>query len=436
MNFYFKTDTNFKAIAILDELNCPFDIYRDAMYLKGIDISDKYGRTNDVTLNALLLKKYLEKQHLSGILILLTDKTINSLSFLNELCTDNFIFILSKNIKLESSHKKIYVQHVPPNCDEKLFINRAGTHLKKILENQFTDLNAAQEFPKEKITIQNLEDIFNSQINRFEAVFEREGFKFSFLCNIKKWTKRLVIVNQSAIDITKQKPPVYQRWKWADDFNATTIVLNDPMLFLADNLNGGWWIGSKKVDLIQTLIKEIKQISIKYNIKNENIIFYGGSAGGYTSLQMAACCPNSTAIVDIPQTDLLKYSHRNQIIRAFEAGFGKDSFEKLSKDFCERLSVIERIKRNQSSFNLIYLQNDNDVHHVRSHFIPFIEYLKSIDYINYKCFIYSLLHPIRGGHFPLGRFETTLIVNTVIELSKMNILPSKFENIGLSRINI
>ncbi len=81
MNFYFKTDTNFKAIAILDELNCPFDIYRDAMYLKGIDISDKYGRTNDVTLNALLLKKYLEKQHLSDILILLTDKTINSLSF-------------------------------------------------------------------------------------------------------------------------------------------------------------------------------------------------------------------------------------------------------------------------------------------------------------------------------------------------------------------
>lgn len=434
MGIYFNDSVKFKAIAVLDGFYSPYDLYRKSQYLTEIDLTDKYGRTNDVVLNSYLLRKFLEEEDLSKVLILLTDRTINSTDFLREISEQNYIFLLAKNPKLQSDVNNLHLQRVPSTCDDNLFKNRAGTHLKKILEGQFEGLNEHQSFPEKKEDIKKLEDVLSIQSNRFESNLEKNGFKFSFLCNLKRWTKRLVIINQSAIDITKQRPPVYQRWKWADDFNATTIVLNDPMLYLGSDLNGGWWIGTRDVDLIDLFINEVKRLAKKLDVSSDNVFFYGGSAGGFTSLQMAASYPNSTAIVDIPQTDLTRYAQRNQIKRAFEAGFGAGTFENQRDSHLDRLSVISRIKKNKFGFKLIFLQNTNDTHHVRTHFIPLINYLKKINIVKYKCFGYDLMHPTRGGHFPLGRYETTFVVNRTLELSKAGILPENFNEIGLNVI--
>lgn len=411
------------AIAVLDPPGSPFDLYIGSMYLESIDISKSYQRTANVFLNILLLKRFLEKSALRNVLILLTDRYINDISLLTDLGHENFVFCLSRKPRVDKV-KNVYIQNVPLNCSDKEFEYKAGSHLKRLLEEKTQSLNISQPFPTKIDSLKELSEITNINTYRFESEILIKGFRFSFLCNFKPWTSKLVIVNQSAIDVSRQSPPVYQRWKWADDFNATVLILNDPMLYIGDRLNGGWMVGSKEVDLIYLFVQEVKKVLKKMRMNNNDVVFYGGSAGGFTSLQMASCLRNSTAIVDIPQTDLTRYQHITQIIRAFEAGFGVNSYKEIKDNFLERLSVIPRMKKENSEFNLIFLQNINDEHHVRVHFIPLIKYISKRTRINYSCFIYDIMHPVRGGHYPLGRYETTTVVNEVLRLTPR--LPKSF----------
>lgn len=408
---YFGYAKNFSGLAVIDgEKQSPFDVYINSLYLNHINLSHSYGRTNSQVINILLFEKYIHKNNLRDVLILISDCGNLDLELLRRLGANNYIFVLTRK-RIKSNQKNVVYQSVPSNSTEREFIHKAGTHLVKLLKGESYG-PISMSFPVKIGELDSLVDAINICEDRFEAFYFQKGFRFDFLIHKKPWTKTLVIVNQSAIDVGKQPPPVYQRWKWADDFNATTLVLNDPMLYLSEKLNGGWWIGNRDIDLVQVFVNEILILAKELNVENHRIIFYGGSAGGFVALRMASYIKNCGAIVDIPQTNLMKYQHPAQIERAFDAGFGDGTYRVESPNYHKRLDVLASLSP-EVEFDLVYLQNINDDHHIKAHMIPFINKVKETR-VKYKAFGYDLMHPQRGGHFPLGRIETTRLMNQFI----------------------
>ena len=138
--------------------------------------------------------------------------------------------------------------------------------------------------------------------------------------------------------------------------------------------------------------------------------------------------------MDIPQTNLMKYQHSPQIERAFDAGFGDGAYRVESSNYHKRLDALASLST-EVEFDLVYLQNINDDHHIKAHMIPFINKVKETR-VKYKVFGYDLMHPQRGGHFPLGRIETTRLMNQFILDRDIRRIPDMANALCLFKIDL
>ena len=373
----FNKNKKFNYIANIDGDNSAFDTYISSMNLQRYNISSKYGRTKNVIINIRLLSIYLKKNNINNCLILYTNyNEKNIFKQIETIIPDgNLCFCISKIID-NTKYKKIIIQGVPSGICDKEFNLKIGGHFQKFIKKLDIFSFEKSYFPINIGKIQNLHIISEIGNKNCCFYFIDQNFRFDCIYNAKKESKTLIIIiNQSAVGYNVDNTMKFQRWSWCDDFNAITLCVNDPMLYISKELTAGWWIGTKSVDLIKLFIKHVNELAKKLNISN--IIFYGSSAGGFTALQMAACCTYSKAIVDIPQINLNNYKQINQVKIAFEAGFGKNSFilENILK-YKERINVLERMNKENNYPDVIYLQNINDTNHINDQFIPFVDNFK------------------------------------------------------------
>lgn len=80
----------------------------------------------------------------------------------------------------------------------------------------------------------------------------------------------------------------------------------NPTLYLDPDLKLAWYAGSSGWDL-QSLLKCVLR-KIATVARSNDLIFLGGSGGGFASLYCAASFPGSLALVWNPQTDIGAYS--------------------------------------------------------------------------------------------------------------------------------
>lgn len=408
---------SFKYIAIIDPPENPFDIYVKNCYADHLDITPDYKRTNNRLINIRLLYKHIVENNIKDVLILMSNKNKfeDIQKYLQSIPESCFLFIVSAPLGHKVEKKSNFKLQLTPPLKDRDFILKCGTHFQYLLKHFPSYEFASLPFPENIGKIESLCDILKMEKNRFAFYYDDYGFRFDMICNIKRNTDALVVVMQSAVDRAKSEIPIFQRWKWADDFNASILVLNDPMLYLDKAMNGGWMMGNKEVDLIEICVNQIRKLIEQLNISTEKVIFYGGSAGGFTALMMATVLKGSKAIVDIPQIDLERYNHLKQIEYAFNKGFGTNSFSILKNLYKYRINVIERCKKYNNIPDFIYLINMNDTHHIEEHFLPFFDFVNTQkNKVSYSVFTYNIWHMQRGGHFPLGRLPTTKIINNAI----------------------
>ena len=86
------------------------------------------------------------------------------------------------------------------------------------------------------------------------------------------------------------------------------------------------------------VVKLIKRVNIKY----ENLIFYGSSMGGFTSLQLVIMVKDSIALADIPQ---LEFQNHVSYDRVKPFCFPGLSDEEIWDRFKHRADVIELMKK-------------------------------------------------------------------------------------------
>lgn len=258
-----------------------------------------------------------------------------------------------------------------------------------------------------------------------------DGVIFEIFASLKLNSPYLDVYGQSAFDITKFQLPVFHRWSWAVKSPFSVIVLNDPTLYLIkdrqESYCAGWFQGTAENYYLPIACEIVSTFAKKLQIDSTSVLFVGSSAGGFTSLMMAAYIQGSSAFVVNPQTNLTCYPPFSKQI--LKNNFSQFSIEEAKDKFITRFSIVAYCRDIKYIPNFYYIQNLND-HHFRSHLIPFCGEINQLIQENKKLQprIHYEIYPDQVGHVIL---DSDIEIHR-IDLARQILLPKASKSISLS----
>ena len=89
------------------------------------------------------------------------------------------------------------------------------------------------------------------------------------------------------------------------------------MLTMDDKLVLGWCVGTKNHWYLETIAKIIEYITLNHNIRQDNILFYGTSNGGFVSMVLATLFRESSCLVNNCQFSAFNY-HWEMVRQLFD----------------------------------------------------------------------------------------------------------------------
>lgn len=227
---------------------------------------------------------------------------------------------------------------------------------------------------------------------------------YEFLVHMKSDSDTLLCLGPSGLPnmeyVSKFKTrPVFTRHTW--QFNESVILYNDNTRYVWDGCTGsGWGIGLPGDYFLENIKNIILKISEYFKISNNNILFYGSSMGGFTSIQLATMIKNSHAIAENPQIDARKWMKNFYI----KNGMYSDLYDEknLSKFELYKLNVLEMIKKENYIPNMIIL-NDVDKLDLDDHLTDFIKGLYELPFKDHDYHkIKIIIEPIKQ-HTPIPK---------------------------------
>lgn len=213
-------------------------------------------------------------------------------------------------------------------------------------------------------------------------------FNFSFKSNVEK----IIFFLPGAFD-RKRQMPKFQRVSYFTELdNCHCISLFDPSLFQSSDLSIAWFQGNEEKFYIDGLIKLVKSIVSNLQIKNENILFFGTSAGGIPSFNLAKEFSGCNVFAGNIQTNALLF-YPSSVEKLLKTCYAGKSKEEVFSRYKERVSIDHII----CDFNLFYVQNVFDKYHHKLFFKPFSESHKNI-----KGQLIEYSHE-KSGHNPVSK---------------------------------
>ena len=155
------------------------------------------------------------------------------------------------------------------------------------------------------LTLNEIET-FNFPLNKeFKLKVTHNNVEYDFVVKLSSKNKNLIAFGSGAFSRDKTtrsgkliNPPYIHRWSWYKYFDESFIAYADPMFYLDEKLTLGWYVGTK--DWYLEIISEIiKKIAMNHNISNKNMLFFGSSGGGFSSIGLACLIKDSKALVNI-----------------------------------------------------------------------------------------------------------------------------------------
>lgn len=183
----------------------------------------------------------------------------------------------------------------------------------------------------------------------------------------------LLVVSHGALARTKYKVPRFEFLSTLQSRNENLLFLSDGVLEVNPKLELAWFTGDAKDDLTVRYSRIVRTVAEQLGAKK--ILFVGGSGGGFASVNLAASVEGSRALVFNPQTDIRKYWAKSVL------AYQRTLFPELDSpdELChleERASLVHRVSSlPPESYQLIYVQNDDDTFHIENHLKPFAKQL-------------------------------------------------------------
>ena len=155
--------------------------------------------------------------------------------------------------------------------------------------------------------------------------------------------------------------PLFSRWSYAPLLSGSLLCIDDPMIYKYEGLKLGWYYGDEHESCIHLAIEIVKAVCRHEKVKQEHVVFFGSSGGGYAALFSATILQGTLAIALNPQIRLDKFPYAGE----FEKLTG---FHLLGEDYFGRNNLPAAMKGSQSKFLcLSNAESCEDIeHHVRS----------------------------------------------------------------------
>ena len=263
----------------------------------------------------------------------------------------------------------------------------------------------------------DLEDIENFKFPLNELFGLRiihNDAEYCFLVRFSTENDKLICIGSGA-QLRNEKSfnrPVFQRHSWHSEFNASVIYYSDPIFLQSNSAMCGWCVGTPEEYYLDYIKKVIEKLSKNHKIKNENMLFYGSSAGGFTSIQLGTYFRESVVLANNPQIDVRDYNeiHYNNLI---EVCFKNMSREEFEKQFEYRLNVISTFKKEKYIPNIYYILELYSNIDFEKHLTPFLSNLRALDFFNKTNSIQVMFYNETGNHNPLNKKDTIKLINHV-----------------------
>ncbi|MCG1009955.1 hypothetical protein J4760_07980 [Salinicoccus sp. ID82-1] len=238
-----------------------------------------------------------------------------------------------------------------------------------------------------------------------------EGRTYHFLLYLRKRTDHLLVMSNGAINPVKKRPPVFMRSTWTDSLPGSLIFIDDPTLHGTD-LRLGWGQGTRDQFALEVISNLIDTISEMLKYDRSQIFFYGSSAGGFMSLMYATMLAGTTAIVNNPQTNVLRYyaTSSDPLIRHV---YGILDRGIMMEQYGHRLSVAEAFSHYGNVPRIHYFQNTLCLHDMRNHLEPLIAEMEAGGLDMSQLYVHHYFDA-EAGHRPLSKAGTERILHSVL----------------------
>ncbi len=299
--------------------------------------------------------------------------------------------------------------------------NSAGTKVSSYSERfkVYSQRKYVKEETKPKLTYKELqlnfselESVSLTEKNATIYSVNKDNYKYEFLIKPKLNKNQLIVMASGAYDAQKGLLPNLQRHSWMNEIDGNVIYFNDPTLYLK-KMNLGWGQGTEDIFFLENVSKMIKIFARKMNIRNENILFYGSSAGGFMSLVLGGYVKKSSVLINNPQTIVPNY-YKGPVMQMYEASYEGFSNSEIEKRFKNRLDIREFYSEINYVPNIYYLQNAACENDMSQHYLPFNDFMysnleKQLD----SNFIAHLYWDEEAQHNPLDKQTTLDFINKV-----------------------
>lgn len=262
-----------------------------------------------------------------------------------------------------------------------------------------------------KINFEDLSYEFLSQNDNEHFVIIKENIDFHFKMNINSKSNKLVVFSNGAVDPSKKKPPVFMRSNWHEEMTYNAVFIDDRTIH-NNNLRLGWGVGIQERHFLNDYSEIIKKIAFLSEITDDNVFYYGSSAGGFMSMALSTMHKETTAIVNNPQTYVYKYYEK-----AYKAMYGTIfigmSDDEIHKNYSDRLSITSIIKKYKYTPKIYYFQNRLCKTDMDNHLTPFMKNLDKYK-INSNPIHIILYNDKNSGHNPLPKQKTLNYIEMII----------------------
>ena len=213
------------------------------------------------------------------------------------------------------------------------------------------------------------------------------------------------------------KPPFFVRWSWFKHFEESTIAYADPMMFHSDEIVITWFTGGEDHWQLEDVATIIEKLAINQEVIHENILFFGSSGGGFSSVLLGTLVKNSKVLVNNSQFFVLNYGKQfvDRLFELLEVEFNGLSREEFIEKFKYRIDALELFKREKYTPPITYYINSKAKIDIKLQLPPLVDGYYDIEGVNpLKIILYedtSLERP----HNPLPVSETLDIIRLFIK---------------------
>ena len=237
---------------------------------------------------------------------------------------------------------------------------------------------------------------------------------YEYLIHRRSNNHKLIVFHNGAIAGGNVNVPVFQRHSWDKVLKTSTVFCMDPTIYLNRFLQLGWGIGKNEDYYLENSSLILKKIIEKMQIRLEDTVIYGTSAGGYLSIMMGIYLKGAKVVADNAQLDVRNWIYKDALDAVITFSF--DNIGDALK-YKERFCVIDAFEANDYVPKIYLHVNVCSAADNATQLVPFLEKIEKMKTVREYNDIEVLLHfSPEKGHDGISMDEAIHFLYDILEV--------------------